>query len=225
MRHLVFLFGFQKIMLSFLRMATFDQPRALGSKKEEMEIAPPPLPIELAEKFVDGSFLEDLSSVDKSDQSKTVYWFDRGESLPETANAKLRIEYHSFNDPDFTHPHQVRFAYVRPDPSQPNKQRAFGEMHLMVYDHWRFELQHRYVLPELRFSQGIGTKLFKETEGWLQQVAQTAGHDVMLDLKTGQPNVIVWAQKMGFEIDEDQRGLLEEIKSNTPNDFFSTKLF
>lgn len=63
-----------------------------------------------------------------------------------------------------------------------------------------FSLVHRLVEPEQR-GQGIGSKLLRRVENFLQQLADHLQETVTLDIQIAQRNVMAWAVNNSYEPD------------------------
>lgn len=74
-----------------------------------------------------------------------------------------------------------------------------------------FSLVHRLVEPEQR-GQGIGSKLLKRVENFLQQMADHLQKTITLDIQIAQRSVMSWAVDNDYEPDNDADGdLVTEI--------------
>ncbi len=179
-----------------------------GEKEQSASLS---IPVEIAEHFVQGTLLDDARIVYEGDKSVIYRCFERDEDLPGFQNTKLRIDFKKYDNSPSERLDRVCFEYVEGDDEQ---RMPFAEMHLAIQDPQTFVLEHRYVAPELRTRSGLGTRLLETAEGWVQQVAQASGHPVSVILKTGQESVIRWAEKMGYEVAEEQRELLRELETH-----------
>lgn len=74
-----------------------------------------------------------------------------------------------------------------------------------------FSLVHRLVEPEQR-GQGIGSKLLRRVENFLQQLADHLQKTITLDIQIAQRSVMSWAVDNDYEPDNDADGdLVTEI--------------
>lgn len=169
---------------------------------------PEPLPQILAEQFARGSILATATLVQSRDTSDIYRCFTRPESLSGIPDVQLRVDYRRFHEHSILQDSfdQVRFEYVSGQNEDP-----FAQMHLDCITPTDFRLVHRYVAPELRTRQGVGTRLLQQTEDWLAQVANASGRDVFVGLQTGQLDVIQWIQKLGYTVQEYQQKELDHV--------------
>ncbi|MBP9762894.1 hypothetical protein KBD34_04745 [Patescibacteria group bacterium] len=181
-----------------------------GARQEELEKGAP-LPIALAERFVTGHFFEGAPTVHEGDKTKTVRWFERKEEIPTIKDTSLSVLYRKYHELTEGKFNQIQFSYARKSDNT-DTQEPIAEMGLGHITTDTFSLYHRYVYPEFRGGKGIGTRLYLQVEDWLSQVAQLQQKDVHIELRTGQQDVISWAQKMGYAVDPQDSSLLKETE-------------
>lgn len=185
---------------------------------------PEPLPIGLAKALVGGSLGENSQIVHEGEMADIYRVYEKEEQVAEIPKTSFHLDYLKIKtEEDLDNVFdQLRFEYATPNKDNEGY-RLISEMHLGIAPSNMFILQHRYVAPEFRGRRGIGTKLLKQAESFLQQVANEKGEDVTIALKTGQESVIKWLEKLGYEVIEDQQILRNELK-NHPNRFFRDKV-
>lgn len=172
----------------------------------------------IAKRFTEGKLTDHSPIIYESDKSTIYRCFERDESIPGITGTKLRLDYRDYTEGNPNRPNQLRFEYTQPSADQPEEERTVAEMHLGILDSHTFKLEHRYVRPDLRTRSGLGSRLLKTAEGWLQQVADSSNNVVTIRLQVGQDSVIRWIQKMGYSVQDDQQELLDEL-TNHPERF------
>jgi hypothetical protein len=130
-----------------------------------------PIPEGIARGFVNGTWLENAPIVHDGDKSKIFRLFERAEAVPGIQNAKLRVDLRKWHVHDEDHHRDhVRFEYV--DTSHDDA--LVAEMHFQTRDDGSLELGHRYIHLDLRGKAGLGSRLYRQTESFFQQIASTA---------------------------------------------------
>lgn len=167
--------------------------------------------LDSADAFVAGSILIGKERVHEGDKS-VIYRcieIDAGEVGVE--GARFRLDYRKYHEVQEKQFDQLRFEYTRENEQE---QVPFAEMHLGIVDDTTFVLQHRYVSPDLRSGRGVGSQLLHRTEEWVQRVADDRNEPVRIVLQAGQESVFRWLEKMGFSVQEDQKDVLDELRSH-----------
>ena len=173
----------------------------------------------MAKAFIDGSLGKNSQIVHEDDVADIYRVYEKEEPVADMPNTAFHLDYLKIKAEEAKGVFdQLRFEYTTPNKDKDDYQ-LIAEMHLGIAPSNVFILQHRYVRPEFRGGRGIGTKLLKQAESFLQQVANEKGEDITIVIKTGQESVIKWLEKLGYEVMEDQQILRNELK-NHPNRFF-----
>lgn len=164
---------------------------------------------DFAKGFLENRFTE-YPLLHEGDKTRIYRIFEREISFEGFPNIKFVVDYREPMRQDNFRPTQLRFEYIPPSEKNVNE-KPVAEMHFDVLSPHHFVLVHRYVKPELRGEKGLGTRLFEASEPLLQQIALLSNEKVQVDLNSGQQSVIKWALARGFEMDEKQRSIYEEI--------------
>lgn len=205
-----------------------SRPRPAVEREAKVET----LPKEIAERFLAGS-LSEAGELTEEDPINSMWRvFEREIEVPGIGNTILAVDYrqHDTSDSLFggktEHFDQVRFdyegAFVR---TNHEKDFLIAEMHWYIEkgeykNPYPFDLMmvHRYVVPEFRNHQGIGTNLYLQAEAWAQQVADIKGEPLILALSTDQPLTMDWAEKLGYRSYPEEEGKRKQILEH-PEDF------
>ncbi len=130
-------------------------------------------------------------------------------------HAQLIMDYRRRHIPDPHKPDQIEFEFIQnnPDKSNPKRHAHFAQMHLQIIDDQTFNLHHRHVSPEFRDSNliaagkeplNLSTRLYRQAESWIQQIANIKQQDQSIKLNVGQKSVIKWALNNGFTFVDDE---------------------
>lgn len=181
------------------------------------------LPSVLASDFVEGRWFGSMErgthdrkqELINNNRLLVVHQFDRREVLPILGESLLTIDACiGRQEGGRKLRHQVFFEYLPTDTEDLSSSDTYAQMHINIHDHSRMELVHRYVHVGLRDrGLGLGTRLWKTTESWLGQVAAAQQKEVEVFLGVGQPRVMRWVEKMGFEVRKEDQELREWIRT------------
>ena len=167
---------------------------------------------EYSSQFVAGNIVDGKEIVHEGDKSVIYRCLETDISLPGIEKAKFRLDYRKYRASTERGFAQLRFEYTLPDKS--GNQAPFAEMHLGVANESMFVLVHRYVKPEYRDKRGIGSNLLNVAEEWVQQVANKRNQQITVVLCVGQEDVMKWAEKRGYAVVEDDKGLSDELREH-----------
>ncbi|MDA1038165.1 MAG: hypothetical protein O2877_00575 [bacterium] len=175
---------------------------------------------ETANTFVAGDILAGAAVVHEGEESNIYRILKRSEPIPEIPGASLRLDYRRYHEEGKNRWDQLRFEYTVGEDEQ---EVHIAEMHLGVIKKGTFGLEHRYVQPKQRNKSGLGTRLLKSAEEWVQQVANASQQDQTIMLQTGQLSVLDWLNKQGYSATERFADLMKEIEEH-PEHFFEAEV-
>ena len=177
------------------------------------------LPQELAERFIthtlgDGPPLKEMNN--------SSYWrvLDKEVEVPGLGKARLVVDYRRYHGKDSGQSgfEQILFDYYGAEADKEGNHPLIAEMHWFVrnledelpYD---LALSHRNVKEPFR-ERGIGASLYNVAESWVRQVAHLKQQDLTLCIAAGQPDVMRFAEKRGYESYERDAALRKEVEQH-----------